>query len=334
MNIVAEILRYATPAIIDRVASAVGINSSLARMAITYAVPAILSAIASKAATPQGASSLLNAVKSTDSNTLGSLDSILGGANKDSFIQSGSSMLGNLLGSGGISNIAGALGKNTGVGSAAAGLLLPIVGQLVMGGIAKNASGLDASGLVNMLTSQGDNIRAAIPAASNEQTRAAPAAPTAMPAMASNSMIKWLIPVIALGGLLWYFMNGSTTTTPPAANQTTTAPAGVVIDGIDIGKTLTDTLAGTTATLGTITDAATATASLPKLAEHTKAIDGLAGLASKFSGDQKTMLGGLITAGMPALRAAAEKALGIDGVGAIAKPVVDALLGKIEALAR
>ncbi len=333
MNIVSEILRYATPAIVDRVASAVGINSSLARMAITYAIPAILGAFASKSATPQGASALFDAVKSTDSNMLGSLDGALGGASKDAFIQNGSSVLGSLLGSGGVSSIVGALTKNAGVSSAAASMLLPVVSQMVLGGLSKNSSGLDASGLGKMLSSQQDNIRAAMPAMSSGDNRpSVPPAPAA--AAPGGGLLRWLLPLVALGALGWYFL-GNTATTPVATDKTVTAPsAGLTIDGIDVSKTLNDTLANTTTALGTITDAASATAALPKLEESVKAVDGLSGLASKFSPDQKTMIGTLISAGMPALKAAADKALGMNGVGAIAKPVVDGLLSKIEALAK
>jgi hypothetical protein len=70
------------------------------------------------------------------------------------------------------------------------------------------------------------------------------------------------------------------------------------------------------------------------LEESVKAVDGLSTIATKFSAEQKTLVGTLISAAMPALRAAADKALAINGVGAIAKPLVDGLLGKIEMMAK
>ncbi len=326
MNIVTEILRYASPVVIDRVASALGIKSSLVRMAITYAVPAILGAFATKAANPQGASALLNAVKSTDSGLLGSLESAIGGSGQDALVKNGNSILGSLLGNDGVSSLLGGLTKNSGLGSAAAATLLPMVGQMVLGGMAKNAGGLDASGLANLLSQQKDNIASAIPSSPIPQA----AAPVAATPASAGGMLRWLIPLIALAALAFYYFSGSQT--PPA--PTASAPSAVTIDGVDIGKSITDTLTNTTTALGTIADAATAQAALPKLDEATKAIDGLAGIAGKFTPEQKTMVGGLITAGMPALKAAADKALAIEGVGAIAKPIVDGLLAKIEALAK
>lgn len=324
MNIVTEIMRYASPVVIDRLANALGIKSSLVRMAITYAVPAILGAFASKAATPQGASALLNAAKSTDMSMLGSLEQLVGGAGQDAFVKSGSSMLSSVLGNDGVSNILGSLTKSSGVSSAAAATLLPMVGQMVLGGLSKNAGGLDASGLANMLMQQKDNIASAMPSVSTPHVSPPPAPPAA-----ASSMLRWLVPLIALAALGFYFFGNST---PPA--PTGTVPTAVMIDGQDVGKTITDTLASATATLGTITDAASAQAALPKLQESVTAVDGLAGMASKFTAEHKTLLGSLISAGMPALKAAAEKALAVEGVGAIAKPVVDGLLTKIEGLAK
>jgi Bacterial protein of unknown function (DUF937) len=336
MSLVSEIMRYATPVLVERVAAAIGINSSLARMALTYAVPAILSAFASKASTPAGASALLGAVQKADPNLLGSLEGMLGGAGKDQFLKSGSAGLSSLLGQGGIDSIVGGLAKNAGIGSGAAAALLPIVGQMALGGLAKSAGGLDASGLANMLSSQKGSFEAAIPTAAREAVRSA-AAPEAAGGM---GLAKWLIPLAAVLAAGWYFMNSSptpvTTTEPakPVAESTAATPAGIVIDGVDVSGTLTKTFGDLTGAITGITDAATATASLPKLDAAGKAVDSIAAVATKFTGEQKTAVGALITAAMPALRAAADKALAINGVGAIAKPVVDALFAKIEGLAK
>jgi hypothetical protein len=270
---------------------------------------------------------------------LGSLEGMLGGAGKDQLMKSGSSILGSLLGQGGVDSLLGGLTKNTGIGSAAAASLLPLVGQMALGGIAKSASGMDATGLANMLTSQKNSFTTPAPAVETPRATA-PSAPA--PAAAGGGLLRWIIPLAAVLAALWYFMSGSqqpatTTTTTEQKPAETTAPAAataVVIDGIDVGSTLTKTMTDLTGTLGGITDAATATAAVPKLQDAQKAVDGLAAVAGKMSAEQKTMVGGLITAAMPALRAAADKALAAAGVGDIAKPIVDGILTKIEALAK
>ncbi len=336
MSLVSEVMRYATPVLVDRIAAAIGVNSSIARMALTYAVPAILSAFAGKAASPAGASALLGAVKNTDPNMISSLGDMLSGSGKDQLIKNGSSVLGSILGQGGVDSLLGGLTKNAGIGSGAAAALLPIVGQMALGGLAKSASGMDASGLANMLSSQKGSFESAIPHGAAEAVRSAASAAPAAPA-GGMGLAKWLIPLAAVLAALWYFMSGSPKEEmTKKATETTTAatPAAVTVDGIDVGGTLTKTMTDLSGTLGGIKDAATATAAVPKLQEAEKAIDGLSAVASKMSAEQKTVVGGLISAGLPALRAAADKALGLDGVGAIAKPVVDAIFSKIEALAK
>ncbi len=335
MSLVSEIMRYATPVLVERIAAAIGINSSLARMALTYAVPAILSAFAGKASTPAGASALLGAVQKADPNLLGSLEGMLGGAGKDQFLKSSSAGLGSLLGQGGIESIVGGLAKNAGIGSGAAAALLPIVSQMALGGLAKSAGGLDASGLANMLSSQQSSFNAAIPSAAKEAVRAA------VPDTAGGmGLAKWLIPLAAVLAALWYFMSGSpapVTTTEqakPAAESTAAAPTGIMVEGVDVSGTLTKTMSDLTGAITGITDAATATAALPKFDAAGKAVDSVAAVASKMSAEQKSAVGTMISAAMPSLRAAADKALAIDGVGAIAKPIVDALFTKIEGLAK
>jgi hypothetical protein len=336
MSLVSDIMRYATPMLVDRLAAAVGINSTLARTALTYALPALLSALTSRAATPAGASALFDAVKGTDPNMLSSLEGMLGGAGKDQLIKNGSSMLGSLLGQGGVDSVLSGLTKGTGLGSAAAATLLPLVGQMALGGLAKSASGMDASGLANMLMSQKSSFEAAMPAGVADAARSAASAAQHVPAAASGGLARWLIPLAAVLAALWYFMSGGEA---PKPVETATAPAattaaGVTVEGVDVSGTLTKTFGDLTTTIGTITNAETATAALPKLDETGKAIDGLTAVAGKISAEQKGILGTLITAGLAPVKAAAEKALAAQGVGEIAKPVLDGLFAKIEALAK
>ncbi len=326
MSIVKTIMQFATPMLVERLASAMGVNSSLARMALTYAVPAILSAFTAKASSPAGASALLSAVRGTDPNMLSSLEGMLGSPAQAQFSQAGSSMLGTLLGQGGVNNLVSSLSKNAGIGSTAAAALLPLVGQMALGGIAKSSAGMDANGLASLLTSQASSFAA--PASAPSITASAPAA-------SGSNLLRWAIPALAAAALAYYFtMSPSKVATEvkPAAEATTTAPAAVDISGVS--KTLTDTLGGLTTTLGTITNAETAASALPRLQDATTAIDGL-GMATKaFGATEKTAIGGLLATALPAVRAAADKALAIEGVGPIAKPVLDTLFAKIEALAK
>jgi hypothetical protein len=339
MSIVSEIMRYATPMLVDRIASALGVNSTLARTALSYALPSVLGAFTSKASTPAGASALFNAVKGVDPNMLGSLEGMLGGAGKDQLVKSGSSMLGSLLGQGSVDGLLSGLTKNTGLGGAAAATLLPLVGQMAMGGLAKQASGMDASGLANMLMSQKSSFEAAIPSGVADAARTATSTANHAAQQASSGMgglIRWLIPLAAVLAALWYFLSDRTptTTTTTAATQATTAASGINIDGVDVTGSLSKTFGDLTTAIGTVTNAETAKAALPKFEEATKAITAIEGVKAKFTPEHKTLLGTLISAGLTPLKAAADKALATEGVGAVLKPVVDGLFAKIEGLAK
>ena len=80
MNLVSTTLQMFTPMITSRIASALGVNNSMATMAISAIVPTLLAAFAGKAATPAGASALSSARGAQDPGLLGSLESMLGGS--------------------------------------------------------------------------------------------------------------------------------------------------------------------------------------------------------------------------------------------------------------
>jgi Bacterial protein of unknown function (DUF937) len=338
MSLVSEIMRYATPMLVDRIAAAVGINSTLARTALSYALPSILGAFTSRASTPAGANALFDAVKGTDPNMLGSLEGMLGGAGKDQLMKGGTSMLSSILGQGGVDGLLSGLTKNAGIGSGAAAALLPLVGQMALGGLAKNASGMDASGLANMLSSQKSSFEATMPSGVSDAARhATQTAQQAVPS-AGAGIARWLIPLAAALAALWYFMSGPSTdmkkVAVDATKTTTETMTGVMVEGVDVSGTLTKTFGDLTTTIGTMTNADTAKAALPKLEEAVKSVDGIAAVASKMTADQKGIIGKLITAGIGPVKLLAEKVLATQGVGEIAKPVLDGLFAKIEGLAK
>ncbi len=54
MNLVSLAMNFVTPAIVSRIASALGIDSKIAQMAISAALPSILAGIAGKSTKPDG----------------------------------------------------------------------------------------------------------------------------------------------------------------------------------------------------------------------------------------------------------------------------------------
>jgi hypothetical protein len=359
LNFVNEIIRSITPAAIERIAAALGINGALAQKAIAIAIPAILATLGQKAATPGGAQELYRAVNTADPDIFSKLGSTLTGARSEQYMEGGASALSSMIGSGMTSNIGDAIAKSTGLSGTAGTSLLSIAAPMVLGALAKNNAGSDATGLSTLLRSQQANIQSALPAGlggllsntgvfrggSDYQSGEAVVdvgrtASTSIPRPArttsSMSWLMWLIPLVLIAAGVWYFLanrsppivtTGETTTTTPADTDTT-------IDGVDVGKQVTTVLDTVKSSLGGITDVASAQAALPKLQEAVTALDGVSGMAGKLSAAQKSTLVGLIAASLPTLRDTATKVLAIPGVSEVAKPVVDSLIAKLEILAK
>ncbi len=360
-NIVTTIINMIAPSVLDKLAAALGVNPAVARSALAAAVPAVLGAFGSKASTDVGARALFDAVSKTDGNVLGDLASTLTGASGEKFIQGGLGSLGSLLGDNTMKGLTGAIAKQSGMGSDASSSIVALASQLAMGQLAKSVTGdgLNASSLAGLLSSQQANITSALPAglgsllssagvvssnfagsagrAVNEAARTASAA-TAQAASAAaaakksgSNWLVWLIPVLAVLAALWYFMGHGTET---AVKEATSSATGLVVDGVDVNGQVTSAFEGLKTTLGSITDAASAQAALPKLQDAVTSVDGLSAIAAKLSPEQRTMLAGLISAGLPTLKDLIAKVLAIPGVGDVVKPVADTLLAKIEALAK
>lgn len=358
MNIVSEILGLISPAALDRIAAALGLGSDATKKALGAAVPALLAVLANKAASPAGASRVFDAVSQADPNIFGKLSSALTGANSERVIASGSGTLTSLLGDNTLKGLTGAVAKQGGLREAGASLMA-IAGQLVTGALAKTAqsSGLDASGLAGLLSSQQGNIKAALPAGlgdllpsagvagsgfAGQAARVAPEASRTATATApqvvttakkGTNWLMWLVPLAIALAAIWYVMGqGTKPVVTTDTGGTTPAVTDMMVDGVDVGKQMTGTLDGLKTELAGITDVASAQAAVPKLQATATAIDGVSGMMAKLSPGQKTALAAMVTAALPAIREAANKVLAIQGVGDVAKPVIDSVIAKLEAL--
>lgn len=356
-NIVTTIINMIAPSVLDKLAAALGVNSSLARAALSAAVPAVLGALGSKASTDVGARALFDAVSKTDTSMLDDLASNLTGAVGEKFLQGGLGSLTSLLGDGALKGLTGAVAKQAGISSDASSSLVSLAGSLAMGQLAKSVTGegLNAASLAGLLSSQQGNIASALPAGLgsllssagvvsnsfagqagkvvNDAARTATAAghEAAKVAQKGTNWLAWLIPLLVALAALWYFLGHSSA---PVTEAVAPAAKSLVVDGVDLGTQVTSVFDGLKTTLGGITDAATAQSALPKLEDAVKSVDGLSGLLPKLSGDQKTMLAALINTALPTLKELIAKVLAIPGVGDVLKPTADTLVGKIEALTK
>ena len=164
-NLVSLVMDVLTPDIIARIAAALGLDRGTGQKAIGAAVPALLAAFAGAAAKPGGAGRLFDAVDQQGSGVLTNLAKTLDGSGPTALAERGSGLLASLLGGSTQSELANAVGKFAGISEGKSSSLLGILGPIAMGALRKQqtASDLDASGLANLLASQGSNISAALP---------------------------------------------------------------------------------------------------------------------------------------------------------------------------
>jgi sporulation protein YlmC with PRC-barrel domain len=243
-SIISTIWRLLTPEIIGKLASASGLDRSVTQSAADAAVPSILSALAGLVSRPNGARQLANAVAQQPTDILANIGSSLTGAAPTG--ERGAGLLSSLLGSAPLGALTSTVSRFLGVGEGPMRMLMGLLTPLIMGvlGREQRAAGLDASGLARMLMGQKDEFTAAMPAGLSGQletnTRlhegvAAPASPerrtyeapayvTAQRARTETAGWRanwpyWVLPLLALAGLLWYLLAREHETGEPVATS-------------------------------------------------------------------------------------------------------------------
>jgi hypothetical protein len=363
-NLVSLIMSFLTPDMIGRIASTLGIDRNDTSSAIEAGVPGLLAALTGVANRPGGPQRLADAVKQ-EAGTLDKFTTMLGATGQNSLVDRGSRMLGSLLGDRDQAALASAVGKFSGVGTAAGSSLLAGLGPLVMGAIARQQGprALDGGSIAGLLASQKDNIAAALPsgfsnllggtglfntiddatrrtaAAGAEATRAAAASVSrtiddtrrsaATAASTGTNWLVWAIPALAIAALLVWLLGRPT---EQVVQQSTTALQSLTVGGLDLGKQVTDSIGTLRSSLAGITDAASAQAALPRLQAATAQIDKVDGMIGQLSDTQRRALAGMVLPVMPALNSLFDRVLSIPGVADIIKPTIDTLKTKLAIL--
>ena len=254
INLPALVVRFLTPDVIGRIASALGIDRNMAQTAINAVVPSLLAGFGGVAAQPGGPQRLADAA-AEQRGTLGNFVGSLGTADQSSLIESGSSMLSSLLGASNRNALVGAISRFSGLGQHAATPLLGMMAPVVMDTIAQqqgSARTLDPDKIANLLAGQKDNIAAAMPPAlrgmlsgtglldslggaargagamGGDAARASSYAARDVAntgqrvgRSASNNWLYWLLPAAALAALLIYIV--AKPTEPVVSQQNTAA---------------------------------------------------------------------------------------------------------------
>src|SRR5262245_35034500 len=241
-----SLTEFLKPDLIANMASVAGISDvASAQKTIWGAVPAILSGLANLASKPDGARQLSAAIASQPSNLLENLAGTIAGPGQLANI--GNAALTTSFGNTTLGTLASALGRFGGVGEGAARTLLSMVTPVILGILQRHTGGR-VSALSQFLLSQREEfIRAVPPGLSDllktsgiefdrlgtvsvaqlratdthreaEQNAAssAYAMGSSRPSQSSARWAYWVIPLLALAGLLWYLLGGERAREPVA----------------------------------------------------------------------------------------------------------------------
>ncbi len=264
-DLVSSITQVLNSNLVRRVASSLGLDNTVAEKALQAGVPSLLAALTSLVSKPAGAAALNGAIAQQQPGVLSNLASVIGGSAQKSLIDTGTSTLTSLLGGSTTSVLTNAIGQYAGIDDAGSKSLMGLLGPVVMGvlGQQRRASGLDATGLANLLASQKDNIARALPAGFSKylggtgildslvdsidgrrppEATAGSSRPgyatsstqrSSARSGASSSQFGWLIPAlaaVAIGGLAWHWLSRpsleETAVTPPPAKIETPVASG------------------------------------------------------------------------------------------------------------
>jgi hypothetical protein len=245
--------------------------------------------------------------------------------------------------------------RNTGLDASGLAALLASQREEIAAAIPSGLTNqLSGAGLLDAVNEGARSSAAAASATANRiggaSERTIATASQAASAARSNAMSQlpfWLVALAVLAGLAWYFLRGhggdelaeetratATQTVEQARATTGLATANLTVGGVDLAKQVNASVGTLSAALTGIKDIASAQAALPKIQEATAELDQVNALAAQLPPDGRKTLAGLIAAASPTIYQLCDKVVTMPGVGAIAKPAIDELRTRLDALTR
>ncbi len=227
-NLITLASNYLEPDLLGRIASALGVDTSVVRKASSAAIPALLASFADVSSSANGANRLVNAVNDQNPAVLSTLASALSGSGPAGLVEAGLKNLRSLMGRNSISALSSAVAKFAGFGEASSSSLIGVLTPFLLGVLRKQVfeHGLDASGLARLLASQKENFQSAMPSGFRDLLRSAgfptmadaspkqqemlqawspPPASRRSPQSSQRSWLLWLLPLIAIGAISWWY---------------------------------------------------------------------------------------------------------------------------------
>jgi hypothetical protein len=327
MNLVQDIVDRFSGDLLGNLSSVVGEDEDSTGYAAQAAVPALLAGLSSMASNSDGARKLTSALNGLGSSSMDDVAGMLRG-DAGAVAQRGSNLLNSLFGDNVVGNLAGMLGRYSGLASDAVRKLLALVAPMVLGKVASawKSKGGTPQALTSLFAEQRQHIAEAMPAGvsladlpgwSNVKQAAAATADAgrgaaATAGTATRSAATWAIP-LALGALglllVWALMrprddeaakraDRSTKGQEVTAQKPVVAAESAAAEITRVNDDLSSIFTTAGDVMGEITDAASAEAARPKLEALSQQID-----------DTKTALDRLPATGVASVRTTAEKSI-------------------------
>lgn len=345
MDLVTLVQNQLSGEAISKLSALIGESENKTRSAVEAAVPTLLSSMANMAQTTGGAQKVASLFGNFDPAAFGNFGSMLSGQ-ADTVLNKGSNLLGNLFGGGMLDTVIGGLSQFTGLGKSMVQKLIGFLTPLIMSTVAGQIKGgLSPSNLSQFFAGQKDSIANAVPAALASVTMPSlsdlgHAGRQTMRAAteASSSMLPWLVPLLVLAaigfGVYWWVNQNNPPAAPPVlsvnpANKGADNALGTVTQ---LKSDLTSSYRALSETLGTVNDAASADAALPKLKDVSSKLDGLKAIWDKLPQAQQTMIQSVTQGQLPDFKAMINKILAMPGVGDKLKTTLADITTKLNAL--
>lgn len=337
-NLVDLIKDQVGDAIVGQIGDLLGESKETTAKATSAAIPGLLDGLLKTVSGGSGGDVLASALNDTDDSILDNLSGMLGGGNTGSLIETGTKMLGSVLGNNMLGNLVGALSGFSGMKSGSANSLIGLAAPVIFGIIKRKllgSGGINASSIVDMLTGQKDNIAKAMPPGFDSFLNGSnQSAPQAAPIQKQGSPLGKLLPLVVIGGLLWMGYNYLSGQNAQQSITETAESAGDSMDqltDVNIGNELTNIFSSTSDALGNITDVDSAKAAVPTLTEASDKIGGLSSMFDRLPGPAKSAASTIASNGMGNLQAVVDRVEQIPGVGPVIKPIMDGLMEKLAA---
>lgn len=285
INLLGLVKDQLSSAVIGNAAKMIGGSSAATGKALDGIMPTLLGGLMKKSSTQSGAGELFNMIKdgNHDGGILNNMNDLFsGGEATRRATTAGDGILSSLFGSG-LGSVVGKIASIAGLQRSGASSLMSMAAPILMGIVGKQvkSQGLNASGLANLLGGQKDYVKAALPsgmgdalglgsllggakaaagnvanAASNVGGRAtaaagAGAAAAAGAAKTGGSFLRWLLPLLLIGGLGLFLLSrmgcGAADTALDGVKNTT---SGVVDGAKDVTKGAVDGVKDGAAAIG------------------------------------------------------------------------------------